>query len=313
MTEGTETIGVLFMAYGSPENLDQMEAYLLDVREGRQPSPELVHDITERYAQIGGKSPLLERTREQAEAVAAELNSRNASNGHRFEAYVGMRHWDPRIGEAVEQIERDAIGTVVSMVMAPHNSAMSIGKYYKKLDEVARDKHISFLRVESWHKHPGFLDAVSEKIEEGLQQFGNEQPYIVFTAHSLPAKILEMGDPYDDQLNETAHLLAKRFELKEDGWRFCYQSAGANAIPWLGPQIEEVVEELAREGKKDLLIVPIGFVCDHVEVLYDIDIEARSIATEHGARLERTPSLNASPTFVQALADIIEGKLEQQA
>ncbi len=304
MNKETETIGVLLMAYGSPESLHQMEEYLLDVREGRQPSKELVEEISERYAHIGGKSPLLVRTRQQAEALEEELNQRHPQVN--FKTYIGMRHWDPRIAQAVEEMRADGINRGVSMVLAPHNSNMSIGKYYQALDQALKDEDIHFARIESWHKHPKFLDAVSEQIQHALHTFGNVDPYIIFSAHSLPTSILKTGDPYDDQLNETAGLLAKRFELQENRWQFCYQSAGASAVPWLGPQIEEVVEQLAKDGEKNLLVVPIGFVSDHVEVLYDIDVEAKQIAHRFGTRLERSPSLNSTRTFISALADIIE-------
>lgn len=311
MSKKNKTIGVLLMAYGSPERLDQVEDYLLDVREGRQPSPELVEEIAARYAHVGGKSPLLERTQEQAEALVSELNRRHSRNGVQFKPYVGMRHWEPRISDAVNAMLASGIERAVSMVMAPHNSSMSIGKYYTVLDQASVEAQISFERVESWHAHAGFLDAVSEKIEIGLEKFGDVKPYVIFTAHSLPTKILKMGDPYDAQLNETASLLAERFEIEGGRWQFCYQSAGANAIPWLGPQIEEVVVTCSESGEENLLIVPIGFVCDHIEVLFDIDVEAKQIAEELGIRLERSPSLNASTTFINALADIVEEYLEK--
>lgn len=305
------TIGLLLMAYGSPGDLSQMEDYLLDVREGRPVSPELVEEIKERYRQIGGKSPLLERTTEQAQALEKELNHLRGGQGRRFKAFVGMRHWEPRIHAAVEDMAAAGIRRAVALVMAPHNSRLSIGKYYQALDEALASHPIDFARIESWHTHSGLLDAIAEKMEIGLARFDGAQPHVVFTAHSLPTRILEEGDPYDAQLHETAELLAKRFDLPGGNWEFCYQSAGASAIPWLGPQIEEVVAQLGQSGEQNILVVPIGFVCDHVEVLYDIDIEARQIAERHGARLERTPSLNASPTFIQALADLIEEQLIQ--
>lgn len=309
MPKKSETTGLLLMAYGSPEDLSQMEAYLLDVREGRPPSPELIEEISERYRKIGGKSPLLERTSEQAMALERELNERSADSGQIFKAFVGMRHWQPRIRSAINQMAAANIRKAVALVMAPHNSRMSIGKYYQMLDEALDGQKIDFIRIQSWHKHPGLLDAIAEKIELGLALFGDESPHVIFTAHSLPTKILEMGDPYDDQLNETARLLAERFRLQADQWQFCYQSAGARAIPWLGPQIEDVVADLTKKGDKNLLVVPIGFVCDHVEVLYDIDINARQIAEQYGARLERAPSLNDSPTFVAALTDLVQEHL----
>lgn len=299
------------MAYGSPESTDKIEDYLIDVREGRTPSPELVEEITDRYEQIGGRSPLLARTQEQAQKLTEELNSRTSEDVEYY-AYVGMRHWQPRIKTAIADMRADGITQAVSMVMAPHNSNMSIGKYYEALDAAqteVKNEEIHFERIHSWHVHPGLLDAIFEKIEDALGKFWSESPYVIFSAHSLPTRIIEMGDPYDDQLNETAQILADRFSLAEGTWQFCYQSAGASAIPWLGPPIEEVVEELASEGKKNLLVVPIGFVCDHVEVLYDIDIETKAIAENLGARLERTESLNASPTFIRGLADLVEEKL----
>ena len=309
MTPVTETIGVLLMAYGSPEDLNQMEEYLLDVRGGRKPSPELVEEISDRYRKIGGKSPLLERTLEQSKAIEEELNKRHLDSNKSFKTFVGMRHWQPRIQEAVQQMAVEGIKRTVALVMAPHNSMMSIGKYFQALDEVENSADIDFVKIKGWHKHSGLLDAISEKIEIAFQRFEGNHPYVIFTAHSLPTKILEMGDTYADQLNETATLLAKRFSLADDKWQFCYQSAGASAIPWLGPQIEEVVRELAQKNEKKLLVVPIGFVCDHVEVLFDIDIEARQIAEDFGSHLERSPSLNASPTFIAALADLVEDHL----
>jgi ferrochelatase len=305
MTAAPPPIGVLFMAYGSPDDLADMPAYLLDVREGKPPSPGLIEEITHRYQEIGGRSPLLERTREQARAVEEELNRRFSRQGQTFKAYVGMRHWQPRIATAVEEMSVDGVSQAVALVMAPHTSELSVGKYYQALDSALNGHAIQFARITGWHDHLGFLDALAGKVSEGLAKFEREMPYVIFTAHSLPAVILGRGDPYDAQLNETAAVMAARLSLPERRWRFCYQSAGASAIPWLGPQIEPVVLELAEAGERNLLVVPIGFVCDHVEVLYDIDIGARRIAAAHGARLERSPSLNASPELVTALADLV--------
>lgn len=307
------TIGLLLMAYGSPESLDDMGEYLLDIRGGRPTSEELVEEIKERYAQIGGRSPLLDRTREQAQALELALNRRYADQGLRFRAYVGMRHWEPRIKEAVEQMSADGIERAVALVMAPHSSRMSTGAYFKRLDEAVEELglDLQFWRVESWHDHPGLIAAIAEQAQTALERFDKGKPYVVFTAHSLPTRILAQGDPYDRQLRETASLLAERLGIPAGRWTFSYQSAGASSEPWLGPQIEELVVELAESGEDKLLIVPIGFVCDHVEVLYDIDIEARGIAARHGARLERSPSLNASPTLIAALADIVAARLGQ--
>ena len=301
-------IGVLLMAYGGPDSLEDVEAYLLDIRGGRPTSPELVAEIKERYALIGGRSPLLDITRRQAKTLEANLNR---AGEVRFRTYVGMRHWQPRIREAVAQMAGDGIEQAVALVMAPHYSRMSVGAYFKRLDEAVQDLgvNITFGRIESWHDHPGLIAALSEKARDALALFdgdgGGAAPKVIFSAHSLPSRIQEWGDPYDDQLHETAALVAEQLELPADRWLFCYQSAGRSAEPWLGPHIEDVIVELGQTGERRLLVVPIGFMCDHVEILYDIDIEGRQLAQAHSARLERSESLNASPTFIAALADLV--------
>ena len=187
--------GILLLAYGSPENVNQMEEYLHDVREGRKPSPELIEKISERYQKIGGKSPLLERTLEQAKAMEKELNTRHSDGEKSFKAFVGMRHWEPRIREAVQQMAAEGIKRTVALVMAPHNSLMSIGKYYQVLDEALNGHDIDFVRIKGWHKHPGLLDAISEKMELGFQRFKEGRPYVIFTAHSLPTKYWKWAIP----------------------------------------------------------------------------------------------------------------------
>jgi len=271
----------------------------------------LVDEIKERYALIGGRSPLLDITRRQAETLEAELNR---AGGVCYRAYVGMRHWQPRIKEAVARMAGDGIEQAVALVMAPHYSRMSGGAYFQRLDEALQETgaQVSFTRIESWHDHPGFLAALADKARAALKRFAQDGsavlPKVMFTAHSLPTRILDWGDPYDAQLRQTATLLAGRLGLPAERWLFCYQSAGRSSEPWLGPPIEDVIVELAQAGEKRLLAVPIGFVCDHVEVLYDLDIESRQLAEAHGARLERSESLNASPAFIAALADIVKSK-----
>lgn len=306
-----KTIGLLMMAYGSPESLEDIEAYILDIRGGRPTPPALVEEIKERYAAIGGRSPLFELTQRQAVALEAELNRRWEDGQLRFRSYVGMRHWAPRIRQAVAELVEDGIEQVVALVMAPHSSQMSTGSYFARLEEATAEigAHLSIMPVENWHDHPGLIEAIAEKTSQALEGFEGRMPYVIFTAHSLPARILALGDNYDQQLGETATLLAERLGLLQGRWQFSYQSAGQSPEPWLGPQIEQVVVDLARSGEKDLLVVPIGFVCDHVEVLYDIDIACRALAAEAGARLERSASLNESPTFINALADIVESAI----
>jgi ferrochelatase len=308
-----EVVGVLLMAYGSPEHIEDLRPYLLDIRGGRATPDSLVEEMTERYRLIGGKSPLLMWTRRQGIALENQLNERFAGDGKRYKVYFGMRHWEPRIKEAVEQILADGIHNVVGLVMAPHNSRMSIGAYFAKLHEAVQElgADINILPIEQWHDHPGFIAAVTEQAGRAREALGSEDAYVIFSAHSLPARILAQGDPYEEQLRETAALLSQSLDLEEGRWQFCYQSAGQSAEPWLGPAIEEVLAALLQAGEKNILVVPIGFVCDHVEVLYDIDIVCKGIAEKNGARLIRSQSLNDSPTLIAALAEIVEERYEQ--
>lgn len=298
------------MAYGGPASLDDVEPYLLDVRGGRPASPKLVAEIKERYRLIGGRSPLVEITRAQANALEARLNS----DGRDIRVYVGMRHWHPYIRDAVAQIIADRLAHVVALCMAPHYSRMSVGAYFDKLRAAQSELGATFdvIFIESWHDHPLLIQAITEKVQAALQKFpadARDAVQIVFTAHSLPERIMKDGDPYDMQLRETARAVAARLGLAQ--WRFCYQSAGRSGEPWLGPPVEKVIVELAEAEHKNILVAPVGFVADHVEVLYDIDIEAKRLAEAHGARLERTESLNTSPTFIEALVDIVKSKLKR--
>jgi ferrochelatase len=312
-TDANEVVGVLLMAYGSPERIEDLRPYLLDIRGGRETSDSLVDEMTERYRLIGGRSPLLMWTRRQGLALESLLNERFAADGRQYKVYFGMRHWEPRIKEAVGQIMADGVQDVVGLVMAPHNSRMSTGAYYARLQEAIQelDAQINVLSIEQWHDHPGLIRAITEKATQARLAFGGEEPYVIFSAHSLPARILAQGDPYDSQLRETAALLCESLGLKDDRWQFCYQSAGQSAEPWLGPAIEQGILALLEQGEKNFLVVPIGFVCDHVEVLYDIDIVCKNLAERHGARLIRSQSLNDSPTFIAALAELVSERYKQ--
>jgi len=290
-----DRVAVLLMAYGGPGSLDDVEPYLNDVRGGRPTSPELLHEIRARYAKIGGRSPILELTRAQGVAVGNAL-------GAGFQVYVGMRHWHPFIRETADEIARAGHRHVVGVVMAPHYSAMSVGAYEKKLLEAAQGRFETAL-VRSWGDHPEFLEAVSERVAQALQRFPSPSAVqVIFTAHSLPQRILAAGDPYPDELRASSQAVAQRMRLND--WRFAYQSAGATADPWLGPDAGDVITELAAAGRKAFLLVPIGFVCDHVEILYDIDVEYRELAGRLGVHLERTDSLNSDPSLVATVADV---------
>ena len=299
---------VLMLAYGSPDSLDDMEAYLLDIRGGR-PTPEaFVEEFQERYAQIGGRSPLTERTFEQARETAAALRRRGCD----LSVYVGMRHWSPWIKDAVGQMQADGVEEAVAIVMAPHYSSMSIGRYWGKIEEAqeALGSSIRFARVDSWWRQPKLLEAQEAHVRAGLAKFPagvRDRAKVVFTAHSLPARPIEMGDPYDDELKKNARTLAGR--LGDVDWTFSYQSAAQTGEPWLGPQIEDLVAGLGKAGHRHVLVAPIGFVCDHIEVLYDIDIGAKEIAGAHDVHLERIESMNSDPTFIEAVADAIEERL----
>lgn len=298
-----ERPAVLLMAYGGPGSLDDVEPYLSDVRGGRPTSPELLREIRDRYARIGGRSPILELTRAQAAAVERAL-------GGGFQVYVGMRHWHPFIRETADEIARAGHRHVVGVVMAPHYSAMSVGAYEKKLLEAAAGRFATAL-VRSWGDHPAFLEAVAERVAQALQRFPSPSAVqVIFTAHSLPERILAAGDPYPDELRASAAAVATRRGLS--AWRVAYQSAGATADPWLGPDAGDVITELAAAGRNAFLIVPIGFVCDHVEILYDIDIEYRALADRLGVQLERTASLNDDPHLVKAVADVVRTAARQR-
>lgn len=290
-----EPFAVLLLAYGGPASLDDVEPYLLDVRGGRSTSRELVESVRRRYERIGGGSPLRDLTEAQARALGRALAR---------PVYVGMRHWHPYIRDTVERVVADGHRRVVAIVMAPHYSALSVGAYERKLIEATRGR-LELGLVRNWHDHPAFLEAVQERITQALQRFESPKAVqVVFTAHSLPRRILEEGDPYPEQLLESAEAVARRLHLPASAWHVAYQSAGATPEPWLGPDAGELITTLAASGHRDVLLVPIGFVCDHVEILYDVDVEYRELAERLGVRLERTASLNDDPLLVRCLAEL---------
>lgn len=295
---GAEPVAVLLMAYGGPGNLAEVEPYLMDVRGGRATRPQLLEEIRARYARIGGRSPILELTRAQAAAVGRAL-------GGAFRTFVGMRHWHPYIRDTAGEIRRAGHHRVVGVVMAPHYSGMSVGAYEKKLLEAAQERDpLEVTLVRSWWEQPAFLDTVAEHVRQALQRFPRPaEVQIIFTAHSLPERILATGDPYPEELKASAAEVARR--LQREQWHFAYQSAGATNEPWLGPDAGELMTKLARGGAAALLLVPIGFVCDHVEILYDIDIEYQALARRLGVHLERTASLNDDPGLVAAVATVV--------
>lgn len=301
----TETIGVLLMAYGGPDKLEDIPAFLLDIRGGRPTSQELIDEITANYRKIGGKSPLLELTQQQAALLEDTLNV-DAPSGVRYKTYIGMRHWTPWIKDAVTEMVADGVRHAVALVLAPHYSSMSIAKYFAQLDAALaeHDTPFTYSAITSYHNHPLYIEALAQRVRQGMADMPPDT-LVIFSAHSLPVRIMEQGDPYDAQLKETARLVAAQAGLTEAQWTFSYQSAGRSPEPWLGPQIEEYVVELAEQGHTHLLSCVVGFVCDHVEVLFDIDIKAQQTAAAAGATLRRVPSLNDDPLFIAALADLV--------
>jgi len=295
------------MAYGGPNSLEDVEPYLLDVRDYRQTSQEIVDEVRERYRAIGGRSPILERTRAQANALESELNSQ----GEHVKVFVGMRHWYPFISQALADMSVAGIKKAVGLVMAPHNSRMSIGAYYKKVQEAEIDLEIA--PIERWHLLPGYLDALAGRVHAALERFPTEvrtKVPIIFTAHSLPERIREWGDPYPDELNATVIEVVKR--LNSNPYDFAFQSAAISKEPWLGPDAGDVIARLASEGHKHVLIAPIGFVCEHVEVLYDVDIVFKRQASSLGMQLERFEMLNTSPEMITGLAELVRNVAKEK-
>lgn len=293
-------IGLLVMAYGGPANLDEVEPYLMDVRGYRPTSPEIVHEVRERYREIGGHSPILERTWAQAHALESALNA----NRQEFKAFVGMRHWHPFIKDTLAEMDEQGIERTVGLVMAPHYSRMSIEAYYKNVSHAESPMQIA--RVNDWHLLPEYLDALAKRVRSALERFPEsvraEVP-VIFTAHSLPERILEWDDPYPRQLHETVDGLMKLLDPQPH--EFAFQSAAISTEPWLGPDASELIHGFAEEGKRNILICPIGFVCEHVEILYDIDIVYQSLAKTLGVHLERIDMLNDEPEMISGLARLV--------
>ena len=287
---------VLMLAHGTPQKPENVPAYLRNVTSGR-PLPEaVVKEVQHRYELIG-QSPLTCWTYEQAEKVSAELS---------MPVYVGMRNWKPYIGETVKQMVADGVTECVAICMAPQNSRTSIGLYRRAVIGEAGKAPFSVDFVESWHDEPLLIEAFADRLRAGVEkacaEFGGSLP-VIFTAHSVPARTVEAGDPYEVQARHTAELVVTAVPEVKD-WRFAFQSQGMSGGAWLGPTVEDTIAALAAEGHKGVFVQPIGFVCDHVEVLYDIDIAFRKFAEERGVRLWRAESLNGSTALAKAVASI---------
>ena len=301
LPERAAPIGVLVMAYGGPDTIDDVEPYLLDVRGFRPTAAHILNDVRSRYAAIGGRSPILERTRAQAAAIERAL----ASDGDdAWRVVLGMRHWNPRIKEALGELERDGITRAVGVVMAPHYSRMSVGAYERNVANASSP--VETRTIQSWHLLPGYVQALAERVQLALARFPEaerDDVEVLFTAHSLPQKILEWNDPYPDQLAATVRAVMEL--LGDRPHRFAFQSAAMTTEPWLGPDASVALGTIAGEGGRNVVITPIGFTCEHVEILYDVDIEFQRRAAELGLRLERVPMLDDAPVAMAGIADMV--------
>jgi ferrochelatase len=277
---------VVLMAYGSPAEPKDIRPYLEDIRSGRHVSDAAVEELTERYRRIGGRSPLDDVTEAQRAGLEREVQ---------LPVFVGMKHWQPRIAEAVDRALADGADTIVGLVLAPHYSRLSIEEYRERLEAALGDRaELRF--VESWHTHEPYLALLADRVR-------GTDAHVVFTAHSLPERILADGDPYRDQLLETSRLVAERAGLAS--WSFAFQSASPTGEPWLGPDILDELDALKAKGVQCVLACPIGFVSDHLEILWDLDVEARERSAELGLEFDRIRSLNDDPAFVRGLAELV--------
>jgi ferrochelatase len=288
----TARVGVLLMAHGTPSTLDDMPEYLRLVRGGRPPSPELVAEMRQNYAAIGGRSPLTDITRAQAAALQHRL-------GENVPVAIGMRTWQPFIKDAITDLVSRGCTRIIGIPMAPQFSTVSVQKYVDAATSALPDG-VGFDGVRSFHAHPALIEAFAERVRAAAAVAGET---VIFTAHSVPVRVIEAGDPYASEVAETARLVASQAGIVT--YDIAYQSAGRTPEPWIGPELGELVRQRAGEGVRRFLIVPIGFVCDHTEILFDIDVQASATARELGATLRRTESLNTLPAFVAVIEDLV--------
>ncbi|WP_219838015.1 ferrochelatase [Paenibacillus sp. R14(2021)] len=300
-------IGVLVMSYGTPESMDGIVEYYTHIRRGHAPTPEQLAELRGRYEAVaGGVFPLRENTNRQAEGLQKALD---AMAPGRYVVYQGLKHARPYIEDGVEAMAADGVKQAVGIVLAPHYSTMSVGSYMQRAREKAEELSIKFASVDSYHLHPKLIEALESRVNSAFAELreavGEDQPLkALFSAHSLPVRIREVNDPYEEQLLATSSLVAERAGVTD--WAFTWQSAGRTREPWLGPDILETMKEVAEAGYKGVLSAPIGFVSEHLEVLYDIDIEAQAAAKELGMKLVRIDMLGTDPLYMETLADSVE-------
>jgi ferrochelatase len=312
MQDETTRTGVILMTYGSPATLDDIPVYLRNVRGGREPDEALIREFRRRYSLIGG-SPLLRITREQAAALQAELNAQHPA-GPTFQVGAGMRFAPPFIADAVPEVAAGA-QKLVGIIMSPQYSPIIMGGYVRALREAVaalqRDD-LELLIAEDWHLQPFFVQAIAQRVREALDSFPpqvRERVPVLLTAHSMPKRVVEGEPGYINALKETAAAVAEAVGLPRERWLFCYQSAGHTPEEWLKPDFADIMPELRAAGQSHVLIAPVQFLADHLEILYDIEIGAREQAEANGIQFARTRSLNTSPLFIKALAEVVKGTL----
>jgi len=288
--------GVLLMAHGTPSSMDEMPEYLRLVRGGRPPSPELIAEMRHNYEAIGGKSPLTDLTLAQGDALSRRL-------GSEVPVAVGMRNWKPFLKDAIDELSAKGVRRIIAIPLAPQFSTLSVTKYVDAAT-AALPAGISLDPIRSFFDHPLLLEAFAERLRAASPQVDEA---IVFTAHSLPVRVIEAGDPYASEVAGTARGVAERCSLTR--YRVAYQSAGRTPEPWIGPDLSDLIRDAAAGGARRFLVVPVGFVCDHTEILFDIDVQAQAAAREVGASLRRIESLNTTPTFIAALESLVREKL----
>ena len=292
------SIAVLLLAHGTPENTEQIPEYLNKVTGGRPVPESVIEEVKHRYGMIGS-SPLTTITQRQAALLADSL---------RMPVYVGMRNWRPYIADVIAQMRVDGVKQIVALCLAPQNSRTSVGLYRNAVCKDAEGLSIDF--IESWHDHPLLIAAFAERLKAELSK-STKQQVVIFTAHSVPERTITDGDPYERQARETGALVAGTVGLRDSQWTFAFQSQGMSGGSWIGPTVEDTMRLLKDQGHSSVLIQPVGFVCDHVEVLYDIDIAFRELGSQIGIKVSRAESLNDSAGFIAALAAVIRERLRR--
>lgn len=300
-----EKVGLLVMAYGTPYKKEDIEPYYTHIRHGHPPAPEDLQDLTERYEAIGGISPLAKITDDQAKAIQDELNERQDS--YDFQLYVGLKHINPFIEDAVQQMAADGITRAVSIVLAPHYSTFSVKAYNGRAEEEAKKHGIALQSVDDWYNEPGFIEywsSVISKTYEAMSEDERDKAVLIVSAHSLPKKILEGGDPYTEQLAETGRLISETTGI--DHYEIGWQSEGNTPEPWIGPDVQDLTRTLYEDkGYRTFVYAPVGFVSDHLEVLYDNDYECKVVCDELGASYYRPEMPNTDPLFISTLAKVV--------